>query len=202
MASPLVGLRAGKCPQCGSAEVYLRADGAPQCRECKWTGPPRYDSKYLQSWSATHLPPETSPLPRGARRTLPPEARTSGGLFLGGGVACALSIPLVFLLRTYLDWLPLPASSTWDAVVGNLLVVAALALQVVYAVVALIAAGIAFRGNATGGPVFALVGAACVGTSIFLFGGVFGIAGGALILAGALGMRRLAEYSAAALAAA
>jgi len=55
MASPLVGIRAGPCPQCGSAEVYLRTDGAPQCRECKWTGTPRYDSKYLQSWSTTHL---------------------------------------------------------------------------------------------------------------------------------------------------
>lgn len=56
MASPLVGIRADPCPQCGSAEVYLRVDGAPQCRECKWTGLPRYDSKYLQSWSTLHLP--------------------------------------------------------------------------------------------------------------------------------------------------
>jgi ribosomal protein L37AE/L43A len=52
MASPLVGKRAGPCPKCGSAEVYLRADSAPQCKECKWTGVPRYDSKFLQSWSS------------------------------------------------------------------------------------------------------------------------------------------------------
>ena len=55
MASPLVGKRVDKCPHCGSAEVYLRVDGAPQCKDCKWTGSPRYDSKYLQSWSTVHL---------------------------------------------------------------------------------------------------------------------------------------------------
>lgn len=55
MASPLVGKRAKPCPHCGSAEVYLRVDGAPQCRECNWTGIPKYDSKYLQSWSPIQL---------------------------------------------------------------------------------------------------------------------------------------------------
>ena len=56
MASPLVGSRAGPCPKCGSAEVYLRSDSAPQCKNCHWTGSPKYDSKYLQSWSRLHLP--------------------------------------------------------------------------------------------------------------------------------------------------
>lgn len=55
MASPLVGQRAGPCPKCGSAEVYLRVDSAPQCRDCKWTGLPQYDSKYLQSWTGLHV---------------------------------------------------------------------------------------------------------------------------------------------------
>jgi len=55
VASPLVGKRAARCPQCESAEVYLRVDGAPQCRDCKWTGVPIYDSKYLQSWSPIQL---------------------------------------------------------------------------------------------------------------------------------------------------
>lgn len=56
MASPLVGKRMGPCPHCGSAEVYLRVDGSPQCRNCKWTGIPKFDSKYLQSWSQIQLP--------------------------------------------------------------------------------------------------------------------------------------------------
>lgn len=56
MASPLVGIRVGPCPRCGSAEVYLRTDGAPQCRACKWTGSRKYDGKYLQSWSTAILP--------------------------------------------------------------------------------------------------------------------------------------------------
>lgn len=55
MASPLVGKRMDPCPQCGSAEVYLRVDGAPHCKACKWTGMPRYDMKHLQSWSTIHL---------------------------------------------------------------------------------------------------------------------------------------------------
>ena len=55
MASPLVGTRGKPCPVCGSAEVYLRVDGAPQCKDCKWTGSALYDSKYLQSWSNLHL---------------------------------------------------------------------------------------------------------------------------------------------------
>lgn len=55
MASPLVGKRAGRCPHCGSAEVYLRVDGSPLCRDCKWTGSARYDSKYLQSWSSLYF---------------------------------------------------------------------------------------------------------------------------------------------------
>lgn len=63
MASSLVGQRAGPCPKCGSAEVYLRVDGAPQCRDCKWTGLPQYDSKYLQSWTGLHvrMPPAKKP---------------------------------------------------------------------------------------------------------------------------------------------
>ena len=58
MASPLVGVRAGPCPHCGSAEVYVRTDGAPLCRDCKWVGSPRHDSKYLQSWSPHYFPGE------------------------------------------------------------------------------------------------------------------------------------------------
>ena len=189
MASPLVGIRADPCPHCGSAEVYLRADGAPQCKDCKWTGPPRYDSKYLQSWSTVILPPSQT-LPAPETPHLAPTLRRTGGLLIAAAVAHVAAVFAVLYVT-----LPIPRLETllqyhyldWTTVLGLPVDTVGIVLQVVFAVVAIAGAVVLLGGYEGGGPVFGTVGIVGILVSILLFGGPVGVVGGALLAgAGAL----------------
>ena len=183
MASPLVGVRTDPCPHCGSAEVYLRADGAPQCKECKWTGPPRYDSKYLQSWSTVILPPSQT-LPAPETPHLDPTLQRTGGLLIAAGVAHVAAVLAVLYVT-----LPIPRLETllkyhyldWTTALGLPVDTVGIVLQVVFAVVAIAGAVVLLGGYEGGGPVFGTVGIVGILVSILLFGGPVGVVGGALL---------------------
>ena len=204
MASPLVGVRADPCPHCGSAEVYLRTDGATQCKDCKWTGPSRYDSKYLQSWSTVILPPSTT-LPAEETPHMDPKLRRAGGLLIAAAVAdivaiflmvyTVVSVPRLELLLQYhyLDW---------TTVLGLPVVPLGIGLQSVFAVVGIAGAVVVLGGYEGGGPVFGTVGVVGILVSALLFGGVVGILGGALLAGAGLALRPSSRTSAPSVAAA
>ena len=191
MASPLVGIRADPCPHCGSAEVYLRADGAPQCKDCKWTGPPRYDSKYLQSWSTVILPPSQT-LPAPETPHLDPTLRRTGGLLIAAAVAHLAAVFAVLYVTLPIPWLETLLQYhylDWTMVLGLSVVTLGIILQSVFAVVAIAGAVVVLGDYKGGAPVFGTVGIAAILFSLLLFGGPVGVAGGALLAAAAAALR-------------